>query len=65
MASNLVPFEDYELHEDHVWVKVNNVSVKIAYTDEGVAVDFYKDGNEYQDSRGGTLFLFAEAEDDE
>ncbi len=57
---------DYILREGHssVWVTVDNISVYVRRTDEGVAVDLYPVGEEMEDSLCGTWALFSEAEPD-
>ena len=41
---------------------MNNVSVYVRRTDEGVAVDLYPKGDEMEDAICGTWCLFSEAE---
>lgn len=56
---------DYELQdgERSVWVTVDNISVYIIRTDEGVVVDLYPRGREADDpTLGSTWALFAEAD---
>ena len=55
---------DYTLVEDHrgVWITVNNISVCITRTDEGVVVDLYGKGIEDQGTIATTYAHFAEAE---
>ena len=58
---------DYVLNEDYTscWITVNNVSVYIQRTDEGVAVDLWPLGMEDKDlSIGGTWITFAEAQEE-
>ena len=54
---------DYELSEDFksCWITVNNISVYVRRTDEGVAVDLYPLQGEDQEAIGGTWATFAEA----
>ena len=55
---------DYVLKEEHtsVWITVDNISVYVRRTDEGVAVDLYPLGEEMEGSLVGTWALFSEAE---
>ena len=57
---------DYELMEGHqsCWITVNNISVYIRRTDEGVSVQLYPLNNEFEDSLGETWATFAEASED-
>lgn len=57
---------DYVLRKKHdsVWITINNISVYVRRTDEGVAVDLYPKGDEMEDSMCGTWALFSEAEPD-
>lgn len=58
---------DYVLNDDYssCWVTVNNISVYIQKTDEGVAVDMWPKGLESADlSHVGTWMTFAEAQED-
>ena len=57
---------DYELNEDFksCWITVNNISVYVRRTDEGVAVDLYPVQGETQESIAGTWATFAEASED-
>lgn len=54
---------DYVLEEESCWITVNNISVRVRRTDEGVAVDLYPLGQEFYDSIVGTWALFSEAEE--
>lgn len=58
---------DYELKEDQnsVWITVDNISVYIRRTDEGVSVGLYPKGREMDDEICGTWCLFTEAEEPE
>tara|TARA_R110000765_G_C18739460_1_gene586509 strand:+ start:214 stop:429 length:216 start_codon:yes stop_codon:yes gene_type:complete len=53
---------DYELNEEYhsCWITVNNISVYIHRTDEGVAVNLYPVDRETEDSIAGTWASFAE-----
>ena len=57
---------DYELNKDFksCWITVDNISVYVRRTDEGVAVDLYPVQGETQESIGGTWATFAEASED-
>ena len=58
---------EYELVDGHgsCWVTVNNVSVYIQRTDEGVAVDLWPVGLESQPlSVAGTWMTFDEAQEE-
>jgi hypothetical protein len=54
---------DYELNEDFksCWITVNNISVYVCKTDEGVVVDLFPRGREAEESIAGTWATFAEA----
>lgn len=54
---------DFLLEEDatSVWITVDNISVYVRRTDEGVAVDLYPKGYEMEDSIIGTWCLRSEA----
>jgi len=58
---------DYILRKGHqsVWITVDNISVYVRRTDEGVAVDLYPVGDEMEDAICGTWALFTEAEPDD
>lgn len=58
-------FSDYILPEDvtSFWVAVDNLSLYIRRTDEGVAVDIYPVGMEMEDSIVGTWCLRSEAQE--
>ena len=57
---------DYELNEDFksCWITVNNISVYVRRTDEGVAVDLYPLHGEDHGILAGTWATFAEASED-
>lgn len=58
---------DYTLHPEATscWITVDNISVYIVRTDEGVVVDLYPKGREAEDpALAGTYAFFTEAEDD-
>jgi hypothetical protein len=60
-------YTDYKLQEGNTscWVSVNNVSIYIQRTDEGVAVDLWPLGLEDRDlSISGAWLTFAEAQED-
>ncbi len=56
---------DYILEEGapSCWISVDNISVYVRRTDEGVAVDLYPIGLEMEDALVGTWALFSEAEE--
>jgi hypothetical protein len=58
---------DYILHPEVecVWITVNNISVYVRRTDEGVAVSLYPKGRECDDEICGTWCLYSEAEAEE
>ena len=58
-------FGDFILKEEaqSVWITVNNISVYVRRTDEGVAVDLYPNRMEMEDSLCGTWALFGEAQE--
>lgn len=60
-------FTDYTLKDcaDSVWITINNISVYLRRTDEGVAVALYPVGREMDDEIVGTWALFSEAEDED
>ena len=64
--SVLVPesFCDFRLRDDcdSLWITINNISVYLKRTDEGVAVSLYPKGREMDDEIIGTWALFSEAE---
>lgn len=45
---------DYILTDGQAWFTVKGFAVRIHSTDEGVAVDIYKDGDEMSDSIAST-----------
>jgi len=54
---------DYELEEGaSVWITVNNLSVNVAWKDEGVSVSVYPLDNESDPSITETWALFSEGE---
>jgi len=57
---------DYELNEEYqsCWITVNNISVYICKTDEGVVVDLFPLHRETDESIAGTWATFAEASED-
>ena len=60
---------DYIFPEDSehgsIWVTVNNISVYIRRTDEGVVVDLFPHYRETEDPIASTYAWFAEAEPEE
>lgn len=56
---------DYVLRKGHdvLWVTVDNLSVYLRRTDEGVAVDIYPLDGEMDDSLAGCWALFSENEE--
>ena len=56
---------EYELGESSCWITVNNISVYVQRTDEGVAVDLWPVGLEDRPlSVSGTWLTFVEAQED-
>jgi hypothetical protein len=55
---------DYELpaNQDSVWISVDNISVYVKRTDEGVVVDLFPKGKEMDGAIAGTYAFRAEAE---
>jgi len=62
---NILVDDDYTLRADcdGCWITVGNLSVRIAKTDEGVAVDLYSLGHEDENAIASTYAYFAEAEE--
>jgi hypothetical protein len=58
---------DYELpaDQDSVWISVDNISVYVKRTDEGVVVDLFPKGMEMDDAIAGTYAFHAEADNGE
>lgn len=56
---------DFILEEDATscWITIDNISVYVRRTDEGVAVDLYPLGQEMEDALVGTWALFSEAQE--
>lgn len=56
-------YSDYVLKEEvrSVWITVDNLSIYVRRTDEGVAIDIYPRGMEMEDSIVGTWCLRSEA----
>lgn len=67
MSNRLLTADDYELpaNQDSVWITVNNISVYIRRTDEGVVVDLYPAQREMDECLTSTYAFFAEAEPDD
>jgi hypothetical protein len=61
----LVEESDYILKKDYAWITVENLSVQIKKTDEGVVVDIWPLGEEMGDPIASTYAFFSEALDDE
>ena len=62
-SCNNYRFEDSIREVNSVWVTVRNIAVLIEVTDEGVVVDLYKDGHEFDTPiLAGTRLSFSEAE---
>lgn len=59
------PNRDYVLEDESVWITVNNISVHIIKTDEGVVADLYPLGKEDENPMTSTWLMFAEANQDE
>ena len=57
---------DYVLKEGHTscWVTIENISIHIIKTDEGVVTDLYPTGYEDEVAVAGTWLTFAEAAED-
>ncbi|NCA83799.1 MAG: hypothetical protein EOM72_13860 [Opitutae bacterium] len=66
MSTRLLTADDYQLpaRRDHVWITVNNLSVYIRRTDEGVVVDLFPVQREMDERLASTYAFFAEAEPD-
>lgn len=56
---------DYELEKEATscWITVDNISVYVIRTDEGVVVDLYAKGCEMESSLGSTYAFNSEAEE--
>lgn len=56
---------DYKMAKDikSLWIEVDNISVHIVRTDEGIVVDLYPLGCENQDAIATTYAFFNEAEE--
>lgn len=54
---------DYAMHESATscWITVNNISVYIVRTDEGVVVDLHKANGEMEDAIASTYAFFSDA----
>lgn len=52
-------YQDFELKPDsrNCWITVDNVSIRIGRTDEGVVVDLYPVGREDEDAVASTWAL--------
>jgi len=50
--------------DDNAWITVNNISVHIVRTDEGVVVDLYPKDGEMNNALAGTWLHFQDAEPD-
>lgn len=44
-----------------VWIRMRNISIKLNPTDEGVVVDMYNSGAEFEDSEASTYHFYHEA----
>ena len=60
-----IPDGDYVLEEGAAWIEVKNAAIRIISTDEGVIVDIYKSGEEFNESIAGCYVYDAELEDDD
>lgn len=60
----LLEDSDYVLPKgvDSIWITVDNISVHVRRTDEGVIADLYALGRETDPCLAGTYAFFAEAE---
>ena len=56
---------DYTLTDGAAWFSVNGFAIRIHTTDEGVAVDMYKDGKENENAFAGCYGFFSELENDD
>lgn len=56
---------DYILTEGAAWFSVSGFAIRIHTTDEGVAVDIYKDGKENENAIAGSYAFFSELENDD
>jgi len=54
---------DYVLEDGCAWFEVENISIRIHKTDEGVVVDLYPKGREDEDAVASTYMYFSEADD--
>lgn len=67
MDSSLIQeeYSDFILKEEaqSVWITIDNLSLYVRRTDEGVAVDIYPKGMEMEDSIVGTWCLRSEAQE--
>jgi len=57
---------DYRLNNDYssFWVTIENISIHVFKTDEGVVADLYPAGYENDEAAAGTWLTFAEAAED-
>lgn len=51
---------DYLLKDGAAWLEVDGFSIRVARTDEGVAVDIYKNGHEMEDAIASTYAFTSE-----
>ena len=56
---------EYTLNDGACWITVNNLSVLIKRTGEGVVIDVYPLNDEMSNAIASTWALFADAEEDE
>ena len=55
---------EYSLVEQSVWITVDNISVYVRRTDEGVVVDLYPLGEEATESLASCYAYFNEAQEE-
>lgn len=64
MSEVKIPDGDYVLTDGAAWLGVKNFAVRVHATDEGVAVDIYKSGDETSDAIASTYAFDNEVEDE-
>lgn len=60
-----LPCDDYVLTKDGAWFTINGFAVRIFATHQGLAVDVYADGREYNDALQSLFVFNAELEEDQ
>jgi hypothetical protein len=56
--------DDYVLSKDGAWFTIRGFAVRVYGTDEGVVVDIYADGREYNDAIASTYAHDSELEEE-